>query len=314
MFNLVGSLYRSVKGWGTPTATEVGSSDCRPRLGCEPLEDRMTPSASLQWYPGTGLLRVQLYPADIMAGATFIPQINDDNTLSGFTDEDGDVLLTRTIPCWRVRSIVVVGTNNDDTIDLSPITGAKFAGVNGHVWVYGRAGDDKIDGSGYNDKIYGDSGKDQLIGNNGNDVLWGGTGDNELYGNNGNDVLWGGTGHDYMSGGYGNDVLRGGAGNDDLKGGDGNDVLLGGADSDCLYGEAGNDWLFGENGDDHLFGGDGNDALSGGLRRGEMDEMCGGDGIDRWIWHPYLGQPRGLAGFQAGVDFGDGTIEWPTRV
>ena len=105
-----------------------------------------------------------------------------------------------------------------------------------HQIVFGRQGNDTIDGAGDSDHIYGGPGDDGVNGLGGDDYL---------EGNAGNDKLDGGTGHD---------LLWGGAGVDELIGGDGNDTLYGGADSDYrLEGGLGRDWLEGGAGVDNYY-------------------------------------------------------------
>lgn len=72
---------------------------------------------------------------------------------------------------------------------------------------------------------------DRIYGRNGNDTLDGGGGEDRLFGGNGNDSLAGGYGDDALFGGAGNDSLDGGRGSDLLMGGDGNDVLIARADA-----------------------------------------------------------------------------------
>jgi Ca2+-binding RTX toxin-like protein len=74
----------------------------------------------------------------------------------------------------------------------------------------------------------------------------------------------------YNYGYAGNDVMDAGAGNDQLYGGTDNDTLRGGTGNDKLYGEAGNDSLIGVN------------ASSTTPGRGEIDQLTGGGGRDRF--------------------------------
>jgi Ca2+-binding RTX toxin-like protein len=62
--------------------------------------------------------------------------------------------------------------------------------------------------------LFGRDGNDVLEGGEGNDRLDGGAGDDELFGGAGNDILQGGDGNDFFSGGTGNDRAIGGEGND----------------------------------------------------------------------------------------------------
>ena len=123
--------------------------------------------------------------------------------------------------------------------------------------MFGRAGDDYLDGG---------AGTDYLLGGAGNDTLYGGAGDDAgalkgLYGEAGNDRLDGGAGNDALYGGPGNDGLAGGAGTDTLSGGEGHDILAGDAGADTLDGNAGDDRLDGGTGVDTLTGGAGADTF-----------------------------------------------------
>ena len=100
--------------------------------------------------------------------------------------------------------------------------------VNARVFVFGQAGNDRIDATRLNRSTVLDGGA-------GNDCLYGGRRDDVLHGGSGNDFIWGGDGADSL---YGDD------GNDFLFGGDGNDLLDGGDGRDFLFGQAGNDRLF----------------------------------------------------------------------
>lgn len=84
--------------------------------------------------------------------------------------------------------------------------------------MFGRAGDDYLQG---------DAGHDLLYGGSGSDLLRGGTGNDALYGGLGND----GGGIGGLDGGAGDDRLDGGAGVDTLTGGDGADTFVFGTES-----------------------------------------------------------------------------------
>jgi Ca2+-binding RTX toxin-like protein len=118
----------------------------------------------------------------------------------------------------------------------------------------------------------GFGGADTIYGRLGNDTLDGGTGSDMLYGEGGNDTLYGGAGDDTLDGGTGNDALDGGAGNDMLYGGTGNDTLDGGADNDRLEGGTG--------GDTYRFGrGSGFDTLVEAASATDVDRLIFGAGI-----------------------------------
>jgi len=180
------------------------------------------------------------------------------------TDQDGDAgpaaaatVDTRTVAVIN-GDLYVGGTTRADSIELwTDRTGGVRVGVNRHGWgrydlaedarvfVFGQAGNDRIDATRLNRSTVLDGGA-------GNDFLFGGHRDDILYGGSGNDILWGGDGADALYGDDGNDFLCGGAGNDLLDGGDGRDILFGQAGNDRLFGGAGNDWLCGGPGEDEL--------------------------------------------------------------
>ncbi|SDG43841.1 Ca2+-binding protein, RTX toxin-related [Onishia taeanensis] len=67
---------------------------------------------------------------------------------------------------------------------------------------------------------------DEIKAGGGDDKVWGREGDDTLDGEAGNDYLRGGSGDDTILGGDGDDQLQGDAGNDHLKGGGGDDVYV----------------------------------------------------------------------------------------
>jgi Ca2+-binding RTX toxin-like protein len=107
--------------------------------------------------------------------------------------------------------------------------GADFAGGNDELnsieRVYGSDGNDELVGD------FGEKGPDpifysvSLFGRGGDDEIDGGTGNDYLAGNEGGDAVFGGGGNDQVYGGADGDVLGGGAGDDLLIGGSGSDVF-----------------------------------------------------------------------------------------
>lgn len=158
--------------------------------------------------------------------------------------------------------VIVVGTDYNDTIDLS--------GIVVPAEVIGGDGDDMI--------IGGFAG-DMLNGGEGNDTLLGGGGQDAIDGGEGNDMISGGDSADQITGGPGNDTIHGDSGKDTIEGGTGTDELHGGADSDDLFGGPGPDRLFGDDGHDNLFGGSGNDILDDRDGRGRILGELGNDTI-----------------------------------
>ncbi|WP_087026507.1 calcium-binding protein [Thaumasiovibrio subtropicus] len=88
--------------------------------------------------------------------------------------------------------------------------------------------------------------QETLYGRKGDDWLDGGAGDDLVVGNRGDDTLIGGTGNDTLKGGLGNDLLVGGNGIDRVYGAKGNDTLVISGDdatTDILHGGKGFDAL-----------------------------------------------------------------------
>ena len=146
-----------------------------------------------------------------------------------------------------------------DTLDLS----ARYAdtrGVQARGVVVNLATGSVIDGWGSIDRV---SGIERVEGTGFADRMTGDANDNFLIGNAGADTLAGGDGNDFIAGFLSNsgadpqsidlaDVLTGGNGDDTLRGNSGADNLNGGAGDDNLRGDAGNDTLVGGAGRDFL--------------------------------------------------------------
>ena len=213
--------------------------------------------------------------------------------------------------------VLVVGTNNDDTVlvtpqnnqvtvslgnieqqtfDASSVSAVRFRGLNGNdtfvnnsnldSFAYGHAGNDVFTGGGGNDRFQGGAGNDTLNGMGANDLLQGNDGDDTILGGDqhdrvrggaGNDIIKGEAGRDHLSGNDGDDRIEGNDGKDRLFGLDGNDILIGGNDSDRIDGGLGNDDIQGGNGYDRLFGQEDDDTIRGGNGK---DKIYGEDGDD----------------------------------
>jgi Ca2+-binding RTX toxin-like protein len=238
--------------------------------------------------PATGQLVVTLSQAASVeltnSGGTI------DVLIDGQVDSSLGTVLTR-----NLSSLVVNGSNGNDTIDLSAVTHSAYDRLE-NVSVFAGDGNDIIIGSGLNDTIWAGRGNDYVQAGEGddwinaqagNDVVHAGPGRDRMLGGGGHDELDGGDGDDFAQGNAGDDILRGGNGNDRLNGSgghdqligqDGNDRLLGGAGRDRIDGGSGNDFLNGQGGADELFGGDGADRIKGGIGHDRLD---GGSGDDR---------------------------------
>ena len=129
-----------------------------------------------------------------------------------------------------------------DGTDLVSFEGEESSGSTALILGAGIVdGIERFIGSEGRDIVTGDSTDDNRIwGRGGNDSLDGGGGNNRLYGEAGNDTL---------AGGNADDLLVGGEGNDSLTGGDGNDTLDGGAGIDLLDADTGTDSIHWGDGD-----------------------------------------------------------------
>jgi Ca2+-binding RTX toxin-like protein len=131
-----------------------------------------------------------------------------------------------------LKALFIVGTSNNDAIDITPtptvgtlkvkVNGitTTYAGITGHVFAWGLAG---------NDNIHIDDNLPNPV------AFFGGAGDDHLEAKakstSTNNVLIGGDGKDSLAGGAGQDILIGGLGADQLNAAKHNDLLIAGATS-----------------------------------------------------------------------------------
>jgi Ca2+-binding RTX toxin-like protein len=102
-------------------------------------------------------------------------------------------------------------TNGNDSLS---VRGGKALANDGAL--YGRGGNDRLEGGDDGDQLYGGSGNDGVYGRGGDDILVGGSGTDTIEGGRGADLLDGGPGDDRLNGGFGEDSLSGGSGNDKI--------------------------------------------------------------------------------------------------
>jgi autotransporter-associated beta strand protein len=208
-----------------------------------------------------------------------------------------------TIPdsCLGGTALLVTGTSANDTIVVEPGSNSStlkvtFNGVSttiakpsGRIIVTGGNGDDNIQIAGAIANpvwLYGDAGNDRLNAGNGGSLLIGGDGNDQLLGGGGRDVMIGGEGADHLVGNSDDDILvagftvqdsRSSLGHDDFwcqvldewNSGDSfasrvqnlHPVLMSVVHDDdfidavdFLNGSAGNDWLIFRNGEDKVAG------------------------------------------------------------
>ncbi|MEZ6120481.1 MAG: hypothetical protein R3C28_28440 [Pirellulaceae bacterium] len=103
------------------------------------------------------------------------------------------------LPAAAVREIIVNGTVQNDSIDLSNVDSYGFPALQ-QVTIRAGAGNDTVLGSQVHDVIFGGkgddfiralAGNDEIHGGKGNDTVMGGAGVDLLFGNRGNDRLYG---------------------------------------------------------------------------------------------------------------------------
>lgn len=179
------------------------------------------------------------------------------------------------------------GGTDDDTIDLSALTGPVTVNYTGNEAGTIVSGADTITFSEIEHIVLTNNADSinaaaetvdiSLDGAGGNDTLTTGTGDDTVFGGAGNDLIDGGSGNDTIVGGLDRDVLVGGEGDDSLNGGEGGDSLVGGNGADTLIGEGGIDTLAGGAGADSLSGGNDRDTFI--IEDGfGADTIVGGEG------------------------------------
>jgi Ca2+-binding RTX toxin-like protein len=190
-----------------------------------------------------------------------------------------------TVQASTVTSLVIVGSDTDNIIDVSGVTAADFSffdagtGLGLQISVDGDDGNDTIIGSAdLGGTLLGGDGADTITGASGNDVINAGNGADSVISGDGNDTVLGGDGNDIIDAGTGDDSIDAGDGNDSVVAGDGLDSVVGGDGADTIDGGAGNDAINGMSGLDSLLGGDGDDTLLGGA---DEDVIAGDAGNDR---------------------------------
>jgi VCBS repeat-containing protein len=117
-------------------------------------------------------------------------------------------------------ALVVNGTSADDDIHISPTSGGIDVTINGisqgtfnptgRIIVFGYDGNDNIQLAGSISNpawLYGDAGDDRLNVGNGGGISFGGAGNDELLGGNSRDILVGGDGVDRIVGNSADDIL-----------------------------------------------------------------------------------------------------------
>ena len=278
------------------------------RTQAEVLEERTYLSVT-SLFSGGELQIVSDGPDSIAVGTNPLAPGTVRVTVNGSSDPTLGV-----IQASSVTSLVIVGSDNDNIIDVSGVTAADFSffdagtgqglqisidGDDGNDVIIGSAdlggtllggnGADTITGSTIGDFINaGDGadsadsgdGDDTIFGGDGNDIIDAGTGDDSVDAGDGQDSVIGGDGADTINAGDGADTVDGGLGNDDINGMSGLDSLLGGDGNDTLRGGADADVISGDLGNDLVEGNAGNDTLSGFAGDDTVNGGVGNDVID----------------------------------
>jgi Ca2+-binding RTX toxin-like protein len=244
-------------------------------LHAEVVESRQLLSSSALFIPSTGELNIELGSLDNVRVSSVAGRVQVETSTGNGSFSTLNSL--GVVASASVQSIVVVGGDDSNTIDLNGVTAAAFAGLTS-ISVDGGNGDDFITGSpDFGDSIVGGHGHDTINGQGGNDTILGGDGDDSILGGAGNDSIRGGDGQDFIAGEAGNDTVDSGDGDDTVSGGDGDDSISAANGEDSVTGDAGNDTLNGDGGADTINGGDGNDSILGGEF---ADSLLGGAGND----------------------------------
>ncbi|MGZ0171123.1 MAG: Calx-beta domain-containing protein [Planctomycetales bacterium] len=219
-----------------------------------------------------------------------------------------------TVQASTVTSLVIVGSDSDNTIDLSGLLAADYSffdagtglgiqisvdgddgndtiigsadlggtllGGNGADTITGSIGNDSIRAGDGADSVIAGDGNDTVLGGDGNDIIDAGTGDDSIDGGDGGDSIVAGDGADSITGGDGPDTVDGGLGNDDINGMSGLDSLIGGDGDDTLRGGADGDVISGDAGNDVAEGNSGNDTINGGVGSDQINAGSGDDVVE----------------------------------
>ena len=241
----------------------------------EGLEERQLLSINALFLEASGDLELQLGHSDSVR----ISEVGGNVRLEQSADGVNYTTVTSlpTTAASAVKSIIIVGGQDGNTINLSGVSSVAFTDL-ASISIDSGNGDDTIIGSfDLADKIDGGHGNDTINALGGSDTILGNDGDDDINAGPGNDSISGGDGHDSIAGEAGDDNINSGDGDDSISGGSGVDNVFAGNGEDLIHGDAGDDVLNGDGGIDTVFGDDGNDSILGGEF---ADSLLGGSGND----------------------------------
>jgi Ca2+-binding RTX toxin-like protein len=117
----------------------------------------------------------------------------------GITAAAAILLLTELLPLTAVWAANIIGTDQNDALDV---------GTDERDHIRGLGGEDTIGGHGENDLLQEDDDNDEIEGDGGDDRIQGGRGNDIVRGGDNNDILQGGSGDDILSGDRGTFGVR----------------------------------------------------------------------------------------------------------
>lgn len=260
------------------SSKQLRRKEMRRRTQSEVLEERTYLSVT-SLFSGGELQIVSDGPDSIAVGVDPLTPGEVRVTVNGSDDPT-----LGTVQASDVTSLVIVGSDTENIIDLSGMTAAEFSffdagtGLGLQISVDGDDGNDVIIGSAdLGGTLLGGNGADTITGSTIADFINAGDGVDSVDAGDGNDTISGGDGADIIDSGIGDDSIDAGDGNDSVLGGEGLDSINGGDGADTIDGGLGNDDINGMSGFDSLIGGDGDDTLLGGA---DADVITGDIGND----------------------------------
>jgi large repetitive protein len=141
-----------------------------------------------QFRVNVGAVGLQGDPCDPSAGTALVVGGTDGDDVIRFTPQgnQGDVKVTINGVSYGVfrptSRIIAYGLGGDDDIGASGSIAVP-------TWLYGNAGDDRLNAGNAGGVLVGGDGDDELLGGSARDILIGGRGSDRLVGNGGDDVL-----------------------------------------------------------------------------------------------------------------------------